>query len=286
MSQTNYDSLYFSLYCDIDVGDISGGIHEYEDDRVGFDKENHFLYFFDDGFSSEWPWGFTGYFGVVFLGTPNTTQFKFGVTDFHYNLYDDDVEIDTVQFGIISSSEGLYNSVAGYKYFHPGNTGNIHFDDTSTVPESGLDIVANISSGPYNINSIQSLIFYTAIIGGDNYADINQNMITAKNVFNSFVTSIEDRNDHSIPVRFELSQNYPNPFNPSTKITYSIPERSNVSLKIFDLLGSEVVELVNGELEAGIYDITFNASYLPSGVYFYRLKAGDFLETKKMILLR
>jgi hypothetical protein len=85
---------------------------------------------------------------------------------------------------------------------------------------------------------------------------------------------------------YNLSNNYPNPFNPSTKITYSIPTRSNVSLKVFDLLGGEVLELVNGETEAGTYDIDFNAINLPSGIYFYRLQAGSFSQTRKMILLR
>jgi hypothetical protein len=88
------------------------------------------------------------------------------------------------------------------------------------------------------------------------------------------------------PLTFVLKQNYPNPFNPTTKISYTIPERSNVSLKIFNLLGSEVVELVKGEVEAGSYIIEFNASALPSGIYFYRLQAGSFVETKKMILLK
>jgi hypothetical protein len=88
------------------------------------------------------------------------------------------------------------------------------------------------------------------------------------------------------PLTFVLKQNYPNPFNPTTKISYTIPERSNVSLKIFNLLGSEVVELVKGEVEAGSYIIEFNASALPSGIYFYRLKAGSFVETKKMVLMK
>ena len=88
------------------------------------------------------------------------------------------------------------------------------------------------------------------------------------------------------PDKFVLNQNYPNPFNPSTKISYSISERTNASLKIFDLLGSQVVELFNGEIEAGSYDINFNAINLPSGIYFYRLQAGENIETKKMILLK
>jgi hypothetical protein len=85
---------------------------------------------------------------------------------------------------------------------------------------------------------------------------------------------------------YSLSNNYPNPFNPSTKITYSIPERATISLKVFNLLGSEVAELVKGEIEAGKYNINFNASSLPSGVYFYRLQAGSFIQTRKMILLK
>jgi len=94
-------------------------------------------------------------------------------------------------------------------------------------------------------------------------------------------------NEHLSFVNFySLSNNYPNPFNPSTKISCTIPERSNVSLKVFDLLGSEVAELVKGEIDAGTYDVTFNAANLPSGVYFYQLKAGDFVEIKKMVLLR
>jgi hypothetical protein len=100
----------------------------------------------------------------------------------------------------------------------------------------------------------------------------------------SVTTCIEEM--ERLPSNFLLNQNHPNPFNPSTKISYSIPERSNVSLKVFDLLGSEVSELFNGEIEAGSYEINFDALLLPSGVYFYQLKAGDYRETKKMILLR
>lgn len=285
-SQTNYDSLYFSLYCDIDIGDVSGGVPEYADDRVGFDKDNHFLYFYDDGYTPEWPDSITGYFGVVFLGTPQTTQFQSGITDFHYNLYDDDVDNDTVQFGIISSSEGLYNSNIGYKYFHPGTIGNIHFDDTLTVPLSGLDVVANISSGPYSLSSNQSLIFYTAIIGGNDYNDIYQNMLISKNVFNSFITSIEELNEFHLPIVYQLSQNFPNPFNSSSVIKYSIPKTSQVSLKIFNTLAEEIETLVNEEKAVGTYEVSWNAANLPSGVYFYRLQAGSFVQTRKMILLK
>ena len=106
------------------------------------------------------------------------------------------------------------------------------------------------------------------------------------NYLYSYVPVTEVNEDLSFVNSYGLSNNYPNPFNPSTKITYSIPERSNVSLKVFDLLGSLVAELANGEIEAGTYDINFNASQLSSGIYFYRLQAGNFIESKKMILLK
>jgi|GEM_PF-1191274 len=90
----------------------------------------------------------------------------------------------------------------------------------------------------------------------------------------------------NVPDKFSIFQNYPNPFNPSTKISYSIPHKSFVTLKVFDPLGSIVSELVGEEKEAGRYEIDFNAVDFSSGVYFYKIEAGDFVQVKKMILLR
>ncbi len=88
------------------------------------------------------------------------------------------------------------------------------------------------------------------------------------------------------PTKFSLEQNYPNPFNPITTLSYSIKEKTLVTLKVFDILGNEVSTLVNEEMESGYYNLKFNASSLSSGIYFYSLKAGDFVSTKKMILLK
>ncbi len=85
---------------------------------------------------------------------------------------------------------------------------------------------------------------------------------------------------------FALSQNYPNPFNPVTQIRFSIPSAGFVNLSVFDLSGRKVAELVNGTSKAGEYSVDFNASGLSSGVYFYRLSAGNFTEVKKMTLLK
>jgi len=85
---------------------------------------------------------------------------------------------------------------------------------------------------------------------------------------------------------YSLEQNFPNPFNPSTKIRFNIPEQGLVSLKVFNLLGEEVANLVNAEMSAGNYEVDFNAKAISSGIYFYTLKAGNFISTKKMILLK
>ncbi|MDH3269227.1 MAG: choice-of-anchor D domain-containing protein, partial [Ignavibacteria bacterium] len=90
----------------------------------------------------------------------------------------------------------------------------------------------------------------------------------------------------SSPNEYSLKQNYPNPFNPATTISYSIKEKGLVSLKVFDILGNEVKTIVHEEQESGNYKVEFNASTIASGIYFYRLHAGGFISTKKMILLK
>ena len=85
---------------------------------------------------------------------------------------------------------------------------------------------------------------------------------------------------------FELSNNYPNPFNPVTTIRYELPVNSNVRLEVFDILGRRVAVLVDGMIEAGVHEVTFNASNLASGVYLYRLSTADFVQTRQMVLVK
>ena len=89
-----------------------------------------------------------------------------------------------------------------------------------------------------------------------------------------------------IPENFFLDKNYPNPFNPATTINVSIPKESEVTLKIYDITGKEVSSLADGILKAGLYKFTFNATELPSGVYFYKLKTDGYTDTKKMVLIK
>lgn len=92
--------------------------------------------------------------------------------------------------------------------------------------------------------------------------------------------------NNEIPIEFSLNQNYPNPFNPRTNITFQIPEKSNVTIKVFDITGKVVSEPVNGKFEAGNYIAGFDGSHLSSGVYFYRMETDRYYETRKMILLK
>jgi hypothetical protein len=97
---------------------------------------------------------------------------------------------------------------------------------------------------------------------------------------------VSDVENEFQPLAFQLEQNYPNPFNPSTKISYSIPQEGDVTLKIYDVLGNELATLINEEKPAGVYEVEFDASNLSSGIYFYKLTASSFVETKKMTVLK
>jgi len=103
---------------------------------------------------------------------------------------------------------------------------------------------------------------------------------------NPFSSDVEPDLIDSHPSKYKLDQNYPNPFNPTTRIRFSISELSFVKLKVFDIVGNEIGTLVNQEKPAGSYEVQFSPVDLPSGIYFYQLIAGNFVETKKMILLK
>ena len=98
--------------------------------------------------------------------------------------------------------------------------------------------------------------------------------------------SAGDKPPHGVPREYALYQNYPNPFNPVTTIAFDLPQATEIELKVFNLLGREVATLVDQSLDAGAHHVNFDASALPSGLYFYRLEAGTFAQTRKLVLLK
>ena len=100
------------------------------------------------------------------------------------------------------------------------------------------------------------------------------------------VTSVEQIEDELLPTEFRLEQNYPNPFNPSTTIRFALPKTSNVTIKIYDVLGRQVATLVDEEYQAGVYKVVFEAGELASGLYIYRIQTQSFTQSRKLMLLK
>ena len=129
---------------------------------------------------------------------------------------------------------------------------------------------------------------YAVDVDGDGDVDVLSASVTDDKIAwyeNLSIVGIDDERA-GLPTEFTLSQNHPNPFNPLTTIEYSTPRSGDVSLIIFNLLGEEVAKLVDEAIPPGRHTVFWNASNLPSGIYFYRLQAGDFVLTRKMVLLK
>ena len=142
----------------------------------------------------------------------------------------------------------------------------------------------NWSSSAENSNDENTLIIQDAQIANFYLQEFAARYYEAGGNDSILVTDIQ--NEIGLPISYSLSQNYPNPFNPVTNISFSIPQRSNVELVIYNTLGEKVSTLINEVKDAGSYRIAFNGSSLPSGVYFYRISTGEFNQTKKLILLK
>ncbi len=134
---------------------------------------------------------------------------------------------------------------------------------------------------------IKNIEFFNTNISygiGTNHIYFTNDGCVTYSIVDSVVTNVESQ--PSVPTQFILYQNYPNPFNPATVISYQLPVSGNVTLKVYDVLGNEIATLVNEEKSAGVYDVDFDGSDLSSGIYFYKLHAGNFTKTNKMILLK
>jgi hypothetical protein len=152
---------------------------------------------------------------------------------------------------------------------------NPSFNNATTIRglTNPFDLVSGLSNGRYYWRT-------RSVTADGKYSDYSQ---VAHFDVNS-ATAVGD--NEIVPTEFALSQNYPNPFNPTTRISYQLAKDSYVTLKVYDLLGREVATLVNKNMKAGKYSVDFNASNLATGIYFYKLTAGDFNAVRKMILLK
>ena len=191
-----------------------------------------------------------------------------------------------LDFGEVPTGSTMKDSVL---VFNPGSdmlrvteisSTNTHFTfapDAFTLEPSGSDFLV-IMFTPENISEESGFIILThnAPASPDTIAVSGQGLVP---------TAVEDNNKR-IPTVYALHQNYPNPFNPTTTIIYTLPENVFVSLKIYDILGQEMVTLVNKEMTAGTHRINWNAQNRPSGVYFYKISAGGYSEIRKMMLLK
>jgi hypothetical protein len=173
----------------------------------------------------------------------------------------------------------------GAKIF--GNTVNINWQTATETNNYGFELFRNSEK----IGFIKGFGTTTEI---NNYSFVDENLHPGFYRYDLMQLDFDGTNEHigSLnveivnPNEYELYQNHPNPFNPSTVINYQIPETGLVTLKVYDVLGNEVVNLVNEKMEAGNYKVSFDGSNLPSGIYLYQLKVNSFVETRKMILIK
>jgi hypothetical protein len=244
-------------------------------ERSGADQTQTDRLFFDGGISAANPDAQTKTIKLLNL-INETTQEKLFVARALELAQNDSVKIenpDSNKVKLIS-----YGTAKDYDIelnYVTGNGLGRFVDSNISLPENASHTFVPVWTDLTN-NELQVLVD----IGNDGTIDDTLSLVNQ-------VTGIgDDQGSLLTPNSYNLAQNFPNPFNPVTTIQYSIPQRSNVTLKVYDILGNEIVELVNEEKGIGVYSVSFDASNLASGLYLYRLQAGNFVETKKMILLK
>ncbi len=214
--------------------------------------------------------------------------FNWTIVDSTNTLYDNGYDPGNFQF--INNTTGYLAQIA---FPNLGRSGNI-----MKTTDEGISWFS-ISNSQYSPLVIGSGLTNIQFINSNTGYVVGENGIILKttNGGGNFNVSIHPNLSKTLQT-FSLSQNYPNPFNPVTKIKFDIPsnvrsrqvgtgsQTANVKIIVYDILGKEIQTLVNEQLQPGSYEVTFDGSNLPSGVYFYQLRAGDFMETKKLILLK
>jgi hypothetical protein len=207
-----------------------------------------------------------------------------------FYMYDNESTVDTSYYGVmailVNNIPLAPNTVMGMITDSIAwNRWELYHYMTTTVLDTittDADYRMYACIGPYSFPAGDTLSIVIAIVAGTSLEDLLANAQAA--IEYGPYTPVEQITITELD--FTLNQNYPNPFNPTTTIKYQIPELSFVTLKVYDVLGNEIATLVYEEKAVGIYELTWYAANLPSGVYFYRIQAGNFLQTKKMLLLK
>jgi len=202
--------------------------------------------------------------------------------------------IITMSITYISYSQTVYEIQPGTK----GNEISLTVANVSeTNPATNVEVILSKKSSSIVFTKEEEIIELIEANAETKAAftfDINRNApINRKDTIDFMITSSDGIMmtkqfifSYAGPKEFKLEQNFPNPFNPTTKIQYQLPQDARVTLKVYDILGSEVVTLVNEDQEAGYKEIQFNGSSIASGMYVYRLQSGDYVSTKKMMLVK
>jgi hypothetical protein len=202
--------------------------------------------------------------GVSFTGSTGTLQFEYSASgqimncDFSYQLKvvgsnQSNVVINLSNFGRLCSVENTSSIVMNAKNNYWGDASG-PYHPTLNPSGQGATISAKVDFSPYKTSP-------------------------------NSITDVEGI-DLNIPTDFSLKQNYPNPFNPSTVIRYGLPKDVNVRLAVYNVLGQQIMNMVDEEQKAGYHEVVFQAGNLSSGVYFYSIAAGEFRQTKKLVMLK
>jgi subtilisin-like proprotein convertase family protein len=194
-----------------------------------------------------------------------------------------DLELTLTHNGIFDTLIYRVNGNGGYNFTNTYLNDNLGISfDGETAPFTGMFLPQNeLSNFTSTSMSGEWILTITDHKSGDDGILQGWGLLISE----SPIVDVEEITDLSLN-SYSLSQNYPNPFNPATTIKWQIPEAGLVTLKVYDVLGNEITTLVNEEKPAGISELRWNAENLPSGVYFYQLKAGEFIQTKKMLLIK
>ncbi len=253
-TDTVINNFYAGQFWDFDIDETS-----YDDDIVAYDNVNNFGYALDND------------------GNPVTTHIGLAL------LFSDKYNFFAMD------AEGTNDSIISWDGFSDSEKWKALSSGLSFTSAGPSDISVMISGGPFSLEPNKKFEVDFLIAAGDNLFDLTNSILRAKNKYNELPTGIKEEN--IIISKFNLEQNYPNPFNPSTTIKYSIPNIEakdfvSVQLKVYDILGREVITLVNEKQRSGNYKVIWNGQKNSSGVYFYRLKFGNQVKIRKMLLLK